>query len=169
MKWMNNAAILLLAGAILTVCGCAAGKKSVTGQPAAAATAAIVTVTLQGAVPAGTSINTVDLTLNLPPGVTAKAAPTGLTEEGVMVPSGVAQGSLAAAKFIPAAGPLPAQLKVALIKAVGFGVGEVATFHLDIKGTAPHPGDFSVTGLNVTDARGATVSGLTAALGVRIK
>jgi hypothetical protein len=169
MNWMNRAVCMLLAGAILTVLGCATGKNSLSGQPTAAGKAAVVTVTLQGPVPTGASINTVDLTLNLPPGVTVQAAPTGLVAEGVMVPSGVAQGSLAAARFIPAAGPQPAQLRVALIKAVGFGAGEVATFHFDIKGTVPRPDDFSVAGLKVTDARGASLSGVTATLGLKIE
>lgn len=169
MKLMNKAAIVLLAGAILTVCGCATGKHVVAEQPTPAVTTAVVTVTLKGAVPAGNSINTVDLTLNLPPGVTAKAAPSGLTAEGVMAPSGVAQGSLAATRFIPSTGPLPAQLRVALIRAVGFGPGEIATFHLDVKGPVPRVSDFSISGLKVTDAHGATISGLSVVLGLQLK
>jgi hypothetical protein len=169
MKLIQGAACVLLAVILLAIFGCATADKTVSGQPTSAATTVQVTVTLQGMVPAGISINTVDLTLNLPPGVTAKAAPSGLTADGVVVPSGVAQGALAAARFIPAAGPQPAQIRLALVRVAGFGPGEIATFHLDLNGHVLQPGEFSVAGLKVTDARGATISGLDATLGLLVK
>jgi len=169
MKRVQGAAWALLALIILAVCGCATADKTVSGQPTAAATTVLVTVTLHGTMPPGTSINTVDLTLNLPAGVTAKAAPSGLIADGIVAPSGVAQGALAAARFIPAAGAQPAQIRLALVRVAGFGPGEMATFHLDLNGHTLQPGEFSIAGLKATDARGATISGLNAALNFQVK
>jgi hypothetical protein len=168
MKRIDRVAFVLLAIAILTVCGCATTEKTVSKQPASAPSTVAVTVALQGAVPPEVSINTVDLTLNLPPGVTAKAAPSGLTADGVVVPSGVAQGALSAARFIPAVGTQQAQIRVVLVRVAGFGPGEIATFHLDLNGHVLQPGEFSIAGLRVTDAHGATISGLNATLGLLV-
>jgi hypothetical protein len=168
MRWMFRAGVVLLAGTILAVCGCAGAKKPVS-QSMPEATAVVVTLALQGAVPPGETINTVDLTLNLPPGVTAKSAPSGLTAEGVMIPSGAAQGALAATRFIPAAGTQPAQLRMALIRAVGFGPGEIATLHLDLSGHELQPGEFSIVGLHVTDSRGETLRGISATIGLPVE
>jgi len=178
------AVFAVMAATVLAMGGCAAGGKATQVQPAVAAapaavavpattavkgTTAVVTVSIQGAMPPGNAIGTVDMTLHLPPGVTAEASETGAVAPGVMVLSGNAQGSLAVGRFIPAAGSSPPQLRAALVNVTGFGTGEIATFNLGFAGDAPLLPGFSVARLGVTDPRGHTINNLTATLALQVK
>jgi hypothetical protein len=136
--------------------------------PASVSTKAILKVSLQGSVPAGTSVGTVDFTVNLPAGITAKAdAATGETQTGVVVASGNALGSTIVAKYTPATASQAGSIRGGLINTTGFAPGEFVTLNLDIGGAVPGVSNFSTSGLIVTDVNGVTVSGLSAALALQ--
>src|SRR5690349_19300572 len=132
------AGLALLSAVALTICGCAGVGKGVPAQP----TMAVLTLSTQGSLPPGSAIGGIDVTVNLPPGVTAKADKSGGTMEGVVAASGGAQGAPSAAKFTPAEGAAPARVRLVLVKPVGFGAGEFATLNLDIIGAPPRSTDF---------------------------
>jgi hypothetical protein len=123
----------------------------------------------QGTLPAGTLIGGVDVIMNLPAGVTAKADAAGATEAGICNASGLAGGGTTVAKFTATAGAAPGQLRMAVIKAEGFNVGEFVTANLDFTGDAPAASGFTVATLSVTDINGNTISGMTVAPAVQIK
>jgi hypothetical protein len=162
------AGLALLSVSVLTVCGCAGAGKGVTAQPAAPTTA-VVTLSTQGALPSGTVIGGIDVTLNLPPGVTAKADKSGATAAGVVVASGGAEGAPLVAKYTPTAGTAPGQVRMVVVKPVGFATGEFATMNLDISGAPPRVNDFSTTALRVTDVNGVSITNLTATLALQVK
>lgn len=169
MKTMKLLAVTLASGVVLAMCGCAAGSKGTAPQPVTAATAAVVTLSIQGALPAGSTIGAADITLNLPGSVTVRADQSGLTPGGVVVPSGSGQGALIAGRYIPAAGPVPARLRVAVIKVPGFRTGEIATLNFELRGAAPLLSDFSIAGATITDSKGVTLKDLTAVLTLKVK
>lgn len=118
---------------------------------------------------AGT-IAAVDMSVILPAGVKVNAdAITGEVSSGVITISGVAaagDSKLVSARFIPAAGGAPAQLRIALINATGFGPGEFLTirFDLDTGGGFPAGASaFSVAGFSPKGLNGETLDGITAA------
>jgi hypothetical protein len=115
----------------------------------------------QGTLPDGISIGGIDVTVNLPPGVTVKADKTTETIPGVVVSSGVAKDATIVAKFTPAADGAPAKVRIALLKLSGFGTGEFATVLLDIAGPPPAGSDFSTTTTTITDINGKRLTDLT--------
>jgi hypothetical protein len=157
--------LAILSAMVLTVCGCAGVGKGVPAQPATA----VLTLSTQGSLPPGSAIGGINVTVTLPPGVTAKADKVGATMENVVVASGVAQGALSAAKFTPAEGAAPGRVGLALVKTEGFGTGEFATLNLDITGAPPRPTDFSTAGMGVSDTNGTAITGLTATLSLQLK
>jgi len=169
MKTMKLLAFTVLSCVVLAMCGCAAGSKGTALQPETGATTAVVTLSIQGALPSGSSIGAADITLNLPGSVAVRADQSGLIPEGVVVPSGSAQGALIAARYIPAVGPVPPRLRVAVIKVPGFGTGEIATLNFDLKGAMPLLSDFSIAEATFTDSKGVTLKDLTATLTVKVK
>ena len=171
MEKRKLAGLAVLSAMVLTICGCAGVDKGVPAQPAVAVlpTVAVLTLSTQGSLPPGTAIGGIDVTVNLPPGVTAKADKTSATMEGIVVASGGAQGAPSAAKFTPAEGSAPSRVRLVLVKPAGFGTGEFATLNLDISGAPPRPADFSTSGLSVSDTNGTAINGLTAALSLQLK
>ena len=160
----------LLALAIASMCGCAGTVKSAPAEAVApGASMALLTLGTQGNLPPQGSIGGIDVTLNLPPGVTAKADKTSETLPGVVVTSGVAQGVATVAKFTPAANGSPAQIRMVLAEIKGFGIGEFATIHLDITGPAPLVNDFSTANVTISDPNGKTINGLTTTLALQVK
>lgn len=87
----------------------------------------------------------VDVTIDLPTGVTVQVADaaTGQVADSALVLSGVAAGSsFAFAKYTAAT---PATVHIGLISSAGFGAGEFVTLNCDIApGTTVVPADFSV-------------------------
>lgn len=114
------------------------------------------------------TIGGIDVTVNLPAGVTVKAdANTGETASGAVSISGsaaVGSNKLSSAKFTPASGGNPARLKIILINTSGFGQGgEFVTIRFDLTGESlPAPTAFSVTGFAATDLSASPLSGINA-------
>ena len=113
-----------------------------------------------------TTIGAIDVTVNLPAGVTVKAnAATGeVTSGDVVTISGVAAvggNNLVSAKFTPGT---PGQLHIALINTAGFGPGEFVTIKFDLAGGSfpANASAFAVAGFAASDPAGAPLGGMTA-------
>jgi hypothetical protein len=155
--------LAVLSGIVMTICGCAGTVKDMPLQPASpGGGSAVLTLSSQGSLPSGSFIGGIDVTLNLPPGVTVKADKTSETLPGVVVSSGGAQDATIVAKFTPAAAGAPGKVRIALLKLAGFGTGEFATLHLDIDGPPPLATDFSTEKMTITDVNGKQLNGLSA-------
>ena len=137
-------------------------------NPLAAPTKGLLKLATAGA--AGT-IAGIDMTVDLPAGVTVAADPnTGEVTTGAITVSGAAAGTfgtqnVTAAKFTPASTVTPAQLHIVMANVPGFSVGEFATVQFDLAtGTAlPAADAFTVTGCIAKGLDGLGLSGITAA------
>lgn len=162
----------LTACTVLAVFGCGGdgggGTSSTTPETPGAPTA-VLKLSTQGTLPAGTLIGGVDVTMNLPEGVTARADSAGATEAGVVAASGDAQGGTAVAKYTDASGSTPGQVRAAVVKAQGFTTGEFVTINCDFTGTAPTAAGFTVAALSVTDVNGVAITGLSVTPAVQIQ
>jgi hypothetical protein len=183
MKIRRSLKLAVTACSLLTIFGCGGGGGGGTtttpGTPGTGGTGgtsgappapiAALTLSTQGTLPSGTVIGGVDVIVNLPAGVVAKADTSGATEAGICNATGLAAGGTTVAKFSAASGATPAQIRMAVIKADGFASGEFVTTNLDFSGTAPTAGDFTIAAAFVSDINGVTVSGLTVVPTVQIK
>jgi hypothetical protein len=137
-------------------------------NPLAAPTKGLLKLATAGA--AGT-IAGIDMTVNLPAGVTVAADPnTGEVTTGAITVSGAAAGTfgtqkVAVARFTPASTVTPAQLHIVMANVPGFSVGEFATVQFDLAtGTAlPAADAFTVTDCIAKGLDGLGLSGITAA------
>ena len=115
------------------------------------------------------TIGAIDLTVNFPAGVRVNAdATTGEAASGAVTISGVAavgDNKLTSAKFTPAAGDIPARLRIVLINTAGFGLGEFATIRFDLAGGSFPAGKeaFSVASFAAKDLNGTPLGNITAA------
>jgi len=140
--YMMTSTAILLAG-----CG-GGGASSGTPQPQVP-TAAVVTLSTTGTVPSGDAIGGIDVTLNLPPGVTVKAAQNPpVTDTGVVVPQGTAANASSGTSFSPTYIPgTPGKVRIQLISSNGIPPNEAfAVVNCDIaSGSSPVPTDFSIS------------------------
>jgi len=136
----------------------------------------VVTILTQGT-PSVSPIGGIDITLNLPPGVTVKATLEGLklvTDPGVVTASGDAAGAIVIATYTAGTGGAPNKVFINVAKDAGFATGEFVTINADIAaGTFPKASDFSVEPLSFIpyDLNGATsiITGLTPGFTVAIQ
>jgi hypothetical protein len=170
MKRLIASMLMLCTMSFLPACGGGGGGAA----PASAPTTAIVNILTSGTLASGALIGGIDVTLNLPAGVSVKATPDGanpdvlVTDSGVVAVSGVAAGTNTTAIGTYTASPNSVAIHV--VNADGFGTGEFVTITCDIAaGTSPAPSDFTVSAAAVKDLNGAAVSGMTAALNVTLK
>ncbi len=110
----------------------------------------------------------IDLTVNLPAGVSVNADPaTGEVASGVVTISGAAAGAnnLAAAKYVPATDKAPAQLHIAMLNSAGFPLGEFVSIKFDqTAGTSLSESTaFTVANFSARGIDGSTLSGVRAA------
>lgn len=163
MKIRHLAKFAFAAFTMLAIFGCGGGGGGDGTTPAGP------TAVLTLALPTGTVIGGVDVTVNLPAGVTVKANSSGVPDTGIVVVSGAATGGFVGAKYTAATGSAPGQIKIAVIKADGFNGGEFVTVNCDFSGDPPAAGGFTVAALSVVDLNGVTISGLTATPAVQIR
>lgn len=155
---------------LIAACGGGGGGGGGKAQP----TTAVLKISTQGTLAGGTQIGGIDISVNLPAGVTAKAtadANSGklVTDAGVVTASGVAAGTNATALAVYTAGP-PAVVSINLANPNGFGTGEFVTVDCDIAaGHSPKSADFSLAGFTAVDLNGAAIAGLTPGFTADIK
>ena len=149
---------------LLTLClplqlvGCGGGGGG-GGTPASPA-AVTVNLSTVGTLPSGKLIGDIEITLNLPAGVTVKASPS-LINASILVPNDgviVLQGGAATAttQILSATYVQGTTNKVVmkLINANGLGIGEFAKINCDVaSGSTPSINDFSITS-NVASTTG---------------
>lgn len=159
---------LMLAAGLAAMIGCHGGGGG--GGAAPASTKAIVTLSTTGTLPAGTQINGIQITLNLPAGVTAKASPYSagsptilVTDAGVVISSGTATGSYASGAYLAntAASTYKINIGIAQASDSGFSAGEFAQVSCDIAaGGSPVAADFSLASFIATDKNGVELTSL---------
>ena len=175
MKFSLAAGVVLVSVFPLFMGGCVAGNKGGTaGTPTEVTTMlprdAVATgnftavISVEGSLPAGARIGGVDVTLNLPPGVSVKTEKEGQILPGVVTLSGGATGSLSVVRFTPARDNVSAQLRLAAIKTEGFDAGQFAVVSFEVTGAAPKADDFSTSSLLVIDEKAKPLSGFRAVL-----
>ncbi len=139
-------------GGAVTTGGGGGGNGDNGGGSTAKASSMAVTLSATGTLPSSSLIGAIDITLNLPAGVTVKASPSPINTS-VMVPDAgvvVLQGAAAAAgsqlitaSYVP--GP-PGKVTIRLVNANGLATGAFATVNCDVAaGVTPAATDFSVT------------------------
>ena len=150
---------------VLSICTLA-GCGSDSSTPRTPVTTAILKLSSQGTLAAGTSLSGVGITVVLPAGVTVKTAAGGAVDPSVVAVSGVAvPGALTPPVYTPATATAKATLHIVIASSAagGFGVGEFATVTCDIApGIFPVATDFSLTSFTPADLLLQPVAGLTA-------
>jgi hypothetical protein len=173
--------ILVLSLAVMALAGCGGGGETPASNPAdnpaipsGGTNPAPTPTPTKGLVKLSTSgaaaiMAGIDVTVALPDGVILNADPvTGEVAAGTITVSGVAaagSNNLAAAKFTPASGGVPANLHIAVISVSGFNLGEFATIHFDLASGAALPlsNAFTVTSFSAKALDSSALSGVTAA------
>lgn len=154
------AAMLLVTTTMLAGCGGGGGG----GAAPAGPTKAVLTVSVAGTLPADTTIGLVDVTIELPDGVTAGGA--------ALTASNTIQAPFEFALYTAASGSNPATLKVTIGAGTdpGFQPGVFATVVCDLNSTAPaatdfqfKSGSFSAVGI-VSGPSGTSTTSLTGVL-----
>src|SRR5512143_432320 len=122
--------IFVLAATALSGCSSGGSGQEADSPPLTATVAASGELKLATAGMPNT-IAGIDLTVNLPAGVSVNADPaTGEVVSGVVTISGAAAAggnNLAAARYVPATDRAPAQLHIAMLNLAGFPLGEFVT------------------------------------------
>lgn len=173
-KYFVSASLLVLF-ALVSLTGCGNGGDSGTtpATPAVQATKAVLTLSVRGTVPPTTQIGAIEVVVNLPPGVTAKAVPSPtnpsvmVADTGVVTVTGGATGSeVIIATYSTTPAPAFA-LDLTIAKSGGFAVGDIAIVSCDIaSGVHPAAGDFSLSNFKAVDLNGVQLTGLTAGFSV---
>jgi hypothetical protein len=162
------AMILIAAG----VSGCGSGGGGGGGgTPVAAGNKATAAVRMPYAA-SGQPVAGLQLTINMPLGVTVQLDPvTGHAAKSVVQLSGATNPSavLVAVDYVPATSSVKGKLKFLVVDPNGFTSSENVTVQLDITpGYFPKAGDFSIDDYIVSDIDGDTVYGLTPTFSVQI-
>lgn len=127
MKKLSYANICLLTLIIQFLFACGGGGGG-GGAAAPQSRTAIVTLatamTATGTIPAGTTINGYDVTIELPTGVTVKSSVAPTTDPGVVVTSGTAIGSTIDSIYTAAIGSTPGKVRIMIANGNGMAHGE---------------------------------------------
>jgi hypothetical protein len=172
MKILKNLSGIFVAMVFMTLFGCGGGGGS-TPPP----TKAKLTLLSQSAA-AGTKIRGIEVTVELPAGVTVKATPSAInpakleTDAGVVVLSGATVADPAAfgqlkpiGVYTPATATTPGTVFISLAAQADFNPGEYVTVNADIAaGTIPVATGFKLTGFTAVDLNGAVISGVTSSI-----
>ena len=167
MKRISLASLILALGlTVLSACGGSSAPQPPLYQPTTAVLTLSTTVT--GTIPAGTTINSYDITLTLPAGVRLKSTSNPPeTDAGVVTVIGppATAGSVLSAIYTEATGTTGGSVKVQIASGSGFTAGDLCKIECNIdQGAHPRTSDFVMPTLN--DATGfdtntsSTVPGL---------
>jgi hypothetical protein len=156
---LSTLLILALGLAMLSACGGDSSSAPLPSQP----TMAVLTLSTTGSIPDGTSVNSYEVTITLPDGVTVKASPDNVnpaklvTNPGVVTAAGTASGALISGDYTPATDTSPGTVKVYVASANGFDPGVFCKVKCNLAaGHSPKASDF--TPLTLDDATGIDAS-----------
>ena len=157
---------------LLVIAGCGGGG---TTAPPEGGRTAVLTLSTAGTLPPGTPIGAIEVAVELPPGVTVSATPSLVNpsvlvaDDRVVVPT-ISGVLISYATYSAATSTTPGMVNISLGDVTGFGTGEFAVVTCNIANASnPAAGDFSLTGLAVTDLNGTPLVGLTAGYTVVFK
>lgn len=170
MKILKNLSGIFVVMAVMSLFGCGGGSST----PAPPPTKAKLALLSQSAT-AGTKIRGIEVTVELPAGVTVKATPSATnpdkleTDLGVVVLSGAtiadptAFGQLKpVGVYTPATTTTPGKVFISLPAQVDFNPGEYVTVNADFPaGTVLVAADFKLIGFTAFDSNGALMPGVT--------
>ena len=170
MKKISLSSLLTFAVALTTLSACGGGGGgggasgvSIPSQPTKAVLTLSTAVT--NTIPGTTTINSYDVTVTLPAGVTVKASPDSINpalliaDPGVVTPTGSASGSSLSAIYAAATDIMPGTVKIHLASGTGFSPGDFCTIACDISsGTHPRASDFAAPILDDATGLDASVS-----------
>lgn len=176
MKALLKLVILIGSFAMLFGCGGGGGDSSSDkgGGAVVQPTTAVLKLSAEGTLPAGTSIAGIGITITLPSGVTVKTDSDGKVASEVVVASGTTAGK---ATFTPpnytaatATAPATLSFVLASTEAAGFGTGEFATVTCDVaSGASPKATDVTLGDFKPIDLKGVPIQGLSAAHTMELK
>ena len=164
---LPNVPVYVLCIALFTACG-GSVNEDVTALPSPRFTTAVLTLStkVSSLMPPSTAINSYDITVTLPAGVTVKSTtnpPT--TDDGVVTAIGSAAGSLVVALYTAPTNTQAGTVKIYVINVNGFRSGAFSVVNCDItEGFAPTTSNFAIPTLDSAtgfdSATGTTVLGL---------
>lgn len=166
MKKIALQCLSLLIIALASLSGCGGGG----GGDSSQVPAAVLTISSQGTLPAGTTLSGAEITVKFPSSVTVKTDGPGVVNSSVVVPSGVTAGQ--ASTLID---PLvPGEITFLLVSTApgGFGAGEFVKLYFTIvPGSTPQATDFVLSGFTpvrlVGDGNAVAALGVTSTLEIR--
>lgn len=166
--------LLISSLALFTLSGCGGGGGGTgSGTTTLQPTTAVLKLSTQGALPQGSSIAGIGVTVNIPQGVTVKTDASRAVLNTVAVPSGVAaQATITPPIYTPATSSASGKLSFVLAstQANGFSAGEFVTVNCDgPAGTLPKATDFSLTDFKPVGLNGAAIAGLSTTFTADIK
>jgi hypothetical protein len=151
---------LLIAAAVLALAGCGGGGGGGTTAPVVSNSVAVVQLSVIGG---GGSIGGIDMTFDLPAGVTVAADADGAVTTAITL-QGAAVSALKVAKYTAATATTPGKVHIALVSSTAISDGIFATVNCDIaSGTTVPLSSFSnallESGTNVVDTNGTVITG----------
>ena len=159
---------LMLIPVLSVMIGCGGGGGGGGDVAATPSTKAIVTLSTTGTLSSGTKIGGIQVTVNLPAGVTVQASPyssgssTMVPDSGVITASGSAAGSYTSGVYLAGTAASTHKITMGLVNANGFSTGEFAQVSCDITtGSSPAAADFSLSNFTAVDLNGTPLTGLT--------
>ena len=165
----SAAIISVLAFSLLVSCGGGDGGGSGGTQPVTA----LMTLSTSGTLPAGAQISGIDVTITLPAGVTLKSTVNPPeVDSGVITWYGVSASSntVALATYTAATNNAAGRVRIVIVTANGFSVGELCDVSSDIaKGSSPQAADFGIASFAVSDQNGNVITGLTPSIAVELR
>lgn len=166
--------LVALFGTMVMLYGCGGGGGGGSAGSAPQPTSAVITLSTQGALPSGTAIAGIGVTVNLPPGVTVPTDGSGGVGSDVIVGSGqtASRAVVTVANFQPATATSPGMLRIVLASSEpgGFMAGEYATVKCGIAaGSRPQATDFSTSDFRVVDLRGGPITTLAPTFAAQIQ
>ncbi len=160
MRKITLLSLLILALALTTLAACGGGGGGGTTVPQPTTAVLTLSTVVTGTIPAGTTINSYDVTIPLPAGVTVKTMlNSSATGTGVVTLSGSAltSGALVEGVYTAATGTFPGTVKVSVAGGAGFAAGEFCKVNCDIAaGSYPSASSFAKPTLD--DATGIDAS-----------
>ena len=160
MKRAIQAKLLMTVLILVSLTACGGG-----GGAAPSYTKAIVTLSTAGT---GTLIYGIQVTVNLPAGVTAKASlysagSSSIVDAGVITATGTAAGSYTSGAYLAGAASSTYKITMDVFNANGFsGPGEFAQVTCDITaGSSPSAAGFSLSNFEAVDGGGVSIPGFT--------
>ena len=159
---------LIVAATALALAGCGSGGDASAPAPLPAVNNSVAVVKLS-VVGGGGNVEGIDVTFDLPSGVTVAADANGSVSAAAITLQGVAGSSFKEAKYTAATATTPGKVHIAMVSSTALVDGVFVTVNCDIAtGTTVPLSSFSnslvESGAKVVDANGVPITGATVTL-----